>query len=79
MSSVSVSMKKLRQKENFKVKMGELLNLDADCNVALGNDINCTIVSNLDEKTSPNKVYDFSKDIVFQAFNSEVLTDAKPT
>ena len=59
--------------------MGELLNLDADCNVALGNDINCTIVSNLDENISPKKVYDPSKDIVLQAFNSQVLTDAKPT
>ena len=87
MSLISNSLKKLQlKKEGFRQKMLELRNLDVTDNTNSDNiesddsdssclDCSINVDCNLNDTftTVPKQVYDQSKDIVCQAFNSEVL------
>ena len=86
MALISDSMKKINQKkEEFRLKMMELRNLDATdiTNTSVTSDpddnvLDCSFDANCDLDntltTVPKLAYDPSKDIVFNAFiNSEVL------
>ena len=81
MSSVTNSIKKLKKKkEEFSLKINELMKLDAN-NVTVSQDTEGSVLdcsfdseSNLTiNQTVPKQVYNSSQDILFKAFHSEVL------
>ena len=81
MPSISNSLKKLKQKrEDFNLKMNDLMKLDATYTTANSNHDASMSDSSLDNETFtiPKQLYNASSDIVCQAFRSEVLLNSIP-